>query len=157
MTPDPRAEGRANAESPEALSLREAIRSFGESLALLLTEHVALLKTELRLEGERLAKRGVLIGVGLLWCCVGYLGLMGALVALLAEGLGIALAALLVGLANLAGGVALVVFAGRQERASEESASTEANATDLARGLEDGLSTALRPSPEADSTVSDRH
>jgi hypothetical protein len=44
---------------------------------------------------------------------------MGALVALLAEGMNLALAALLVGLANVGGGVALFAFASRSNEADK--------------------------------------
>jgi uncharacterized membrane protein YqjE len=91
--------------------MREAIRAFGDNLAQLLLEHVALARAEIRLEGERLLGRGVLIGVGLLWACVGYLVLMGALVALLAQAMSVALAATLVGVTNLGAGAAMFRFA----------------------------------------------
>ncbi len=93
--------------------MREAIRAFGDNLAQLLLEHVALARAEIRLEGERLLGRGVLIGVGLLWACVGYLVLMGALVALLAQWMSVALAATIVGIANLGAGAAIFRFATR--------------------------------------------
>jgi hypothetical protein len=115
--------------------LREALRSLADNLSRLLMDHLALARAELKVEGERLLYRGVLIGVALLWGCVGYLALMGALVALLAQGLSVALAALIVGLANVGGGVALLLFATRAEKADEPPLGgfSEEIAQDLAR------------------------
>jgi uncharacterized membrane protein YqjE len=95
-------------------SLGESIRSLGDSLARLLSAHVALARVELRREGERLLRVGVLIAVGLLWACAGYLVLMGALVALLSQPLGVAPAAALVGATNVVLGGAIMVLAIRR-------------------------------------------
>jgi uncharacterized membrane protein YqjE len=105
------------AKPPIEVSLSEAFRSLGDNLAKLLGEHVALAEVELKREGERLVGIAALIGVGLLWACVGYLVLMGALVALLAQGMNIALAATLVGLLNLAMGAGIVFVAVRRIKA----------------------------------------
>jgi uncharacterized membrane protein YqjE len=119
MATEQRTDRPSSEGSPSDLPLRDALRSFADNLSRLLMDHLALARAELKLEGERLLYRGVLIGVALLWGCVGYLALMGALVALLAQGLSVALAALIVGLANLGGGVALLMFATRAEKADE--------------------------------------
>jgi len=108
------------ANEPTEVSLREAIRSLGDNLAKLLSEHVALAQVELKREGERLVGIALLIGVGLLWACVGYLVLMGALVALLSQSVSVALAATIVGVVNLATGGLLVALAVRRIKASAE-------------------------------------
>jgi hypothetical protein len=102
-------------ESADA-SLGAAIRGLGDSLAKLLSEHVALLEIELKREGTRLATAAVLVGGGLLLCCAGYLVLMGALVASLGPLLGVPLGATLVGLVNLIIGIGVVLVAVRRLR-----------------------------------------
>jgi hypothetical protein len=97
-------------------SLGAAIRGLGDSLSKLLSEHVALLEIELKREGTRLATAAVLVGGGLLLCCVGYLVLMGALVASLGPVLGVPLGATLVGIVNLIIGTGVVLVAVRRLR-----------------------------------------
>jgi uncharacterized membrane protein YqjE len=112
------------ADEPTDVSLREAIRSLGDNLAKLLSEHVALAQIELKREGERLVGTAALIGVGLLWTCVGYLVLMGALVALLSQSMSVALAACVVGLLNLAMGAGIVAVAVKRIKAKADDPST---------------------------------
>ena len=109
-------------ESTDA-SLREAIRSLGDNIAKLLSEHVTLAEIELKREGERLVGTAVLVGVGLLWTCVGYLVLMGALVALLSQSMSVALAASVVGLLNLAMGAGIVAVAVKRIKATADQTS----------------------------------
>jgi uncharacterized membrane protein YqjE len=100
-------------QGPET-SLAEALRSLGDNLARLLSEHVALAQSELKREGARLLRAALLVGAGLLWAGVGYIGLMAAVVAALSPAMGVPLAALVVGGVNLvAGALALGLAAKR--------------------------------------------
>jgi uncharacterized membrane protein YqjE len=128
------------ADESTDVSLREAIRSLGDNLAKLLSEHVALAEIELKREGERLVGTAALIGVGLLWTCVGYLVLMGALVALLSQSMSIALAASLVGVLNLAMGAGIVAVAVRRIKATaDESSKITAEFAEDVRDARDAL------------------
>jgi uncharacterized membrane protein YqjE len=115
------------------VSLREAIRSLGDNLGKLFSEHVALLRVEFKREGARLGVIALLVGVGLLLACSGYLVLMGAVVALLSETMSVALAATIVGAANLGVGAGVVVVAFRRLKADadEPSVATDELAQDV--------------------------